>query len=444
LTGNIPVGVVSLGCSKNRVDTEQFLGVLRDEGYIFTKDIDEARVVIINTCAFIQSAKEESIDAILDIVEYKKKDPGKRIIVTGCLPERYRETLATEIPEVDGWIGVNQYGLIASIVSDVLDGGTPKIYDIHAQAQAQRLLTTPSHLAYVRIAEGCDLRCSYCAIPAIRGHYRSRPMEDIEAECCQLASMGVKELVLVAQDSSYYGRDLYGSFRLAELLLRLGRCKVPWIRVLYTYPERIDEALLHAMETAGNVIAYLDMPLQHIDSDILKNMGRPMTQEGIESLLMRIRQRKTQFTLRTTLIAGFPGENEAQHEKLLQFVGRGLFDHVGVFGFSREEGTRAATMDGQTDLRTIQRRVRALKRAAQTAAATQKADRIGSTVEAIIESVGQTGQGIGRTLWQAPEVDGVIRVTGCGKEQIGNIIRCRITGANAYDFIGEYTYDAGK
>ncbi len=441
---NIPIGVVSLGCSKNRVDTELLLGSLRDEGYNFTQDMNKAQIIIINTCAFIQSAKEESIDTILEFTELKKDNPQLKVIVTGCLPERYRHSLAQEMPEVDGWIGVNQYGMISQIVKSVYEGGRQEVFDVVAAPSLSRMLTTPSHFAYVRIAEGCDHRCSYCVIPKIRGKYQSRKMEDILHECRWLCEQGVSEIVLIAQDTSYYGRDLYGSFRLAELLEEISKTGIPWIRLMYTYPERIDDKLLDTMENHPNLLPYLDMPLQHVNTEILRRMGRVMTRESIEELLKRIRKRKTGFTLRTTFITGFPGESEEQYEELRQFVAQGYFEHVGVFAYSQEEGTPAADMDGQLDEKTKARRARAIMSAQQAALRKANQCRIGQIADCMLEAVDKNGQGTGRTSWQAPDVDGVVHIAGCKPSQIGKILQCRILHADTYDLRGELIYDTCK
>ncbi len=444
MTEEIRIGVVSLGCSKNRVDTEQMLAVLTRAGYRITTDIGQAQVVIINTCAFIQSAKEESIDAILEIVQQKKGDTLPKIIVTGCLPQRYRQSLSKEIPEVDGWVGVNQYGMIEEIVKQVLNGVYQEEYERISTPSDARVLSTPKHLAYVRIAEGCDHRCSYCAIPAIRGPYRSRPMGDIVHECKRFSRQGVKEIVLIAQDTSYYGKDLYGDFVLHKLLDRLGKLDIPWIRLMYAYPERISGALLDVMEGTANIIPYLDMPLQHINDDILHRMGRVMTSETVIALLDRIENRRTAFTVRTTFITGFPDESEAQHKQLLQFIEKRCFDHVGVFAYSREDGTRAADMDGQWDEQTkIQRRDELLA-TQQRAVFHARQKQVGCEINVLLETVDSHGQGIGRTIWQAPEVDGVMYINNCRKTDIGMIISARITRADAYDYWGIQTDDTGK
>lgn len=442
------IGVISLGCSKNRIDTEQMLALLRQAGYDFTQQTEEADLVIINTCSFIQSAKEESIETILEIAQQKKRRPQLKLLVTGCFPERYREELVKELPEVDGFMGVHQYGAVVSVVQRIFSGEKVALFD-EAQPvdESNRVLTTPAHLAYVRIAEGCDLHCTYCAIPAIRGKYRSRSMEDIYNECARLAQQGVKEIVLIAQDTSYYGKDRYGAFVLPKLLKKLGKCGAPWIRLLYTYPERITDELLDAIVSTDNVLNYLDMPLQHIDDEVLKRMGRPTSRRHVRYLLERIRamEEDIPFTLRTTMIAGFPGETQAQHESLLSFIGEGYFDHLGVFAYSQEENTKAALLDGQLPETVKQLRAQAMMRVQRGISFKKNQQRVGEIYDVLIEGYEEEEQiAYGRIGAQAPEVDGLTFVQNCPGDRIGTFVRCRIDQAEEYDLIGVNTDDACK
>ena len=442
------IGVISLGCSKNRIDTEQMLALLRQAGYDFTQQTEEADLVIINTCSFIQSAKEESIETILEIAQQKKRRPQLKLLVTGCFPERYREELVKELPEVDGFMGVHQYGAVVSVVQRIFSGEKVALFD-EAQPvdESNRVLTTPAHLAYVRIAEGCDLHCTYCAIPAIRGKYRSRSMEDIYNECARLAQQGVKEIVLIAQDTSYYGKDRYGAFVLPKLLKKLGKCGAPWIRLLYTYPERITDELLDAIVSTDNVLNYLDMPLQHIDDGVLKRMGRPTSRRHVRYLLERIRamEEDIPFTLRTTMIAGFPGETQAQHESLLSFIGEGYFDHLGVFAYSQEENTKAALLDGQLPETVKQQRAQAMMRVQRGISFKKNQQRVGEIYDVLIEGYEEEEQiAYGRIGAQAPEVDGLTFVQNCPADRIGTFVRCRIDQAEEYDLIGVNTDDACK
>lgn len=442
------IGVISLGCSKNRVDTEQMLALLRQAGYDFTQQPEEADLVIINTCSFIQSAKEESIETILEIAQQKKHRPQLKLLVTGCFPERYREELAKELPEVDGFMGVNQYGAVVSVVQRIFSGEKVVMFEqTQLVDESNRVLTTPSHLAYVRIAEGCDLHCTYCAIPAIRGRYRSRSMEDIYNECARLAQAGVKEIVLIAQDTSYYGKDRYGTFVLPKLLKKLGKCGAPWIRLLYTYPERITDELLDTIVRTDNVLNYLDMPLQHIDDEVLKRMGRPTSRRHVQYLLERIRSMEEDipFTLRTTMIAGFPGETQAQHEALLSFIGEGYFDHLGAFAYSQEENTKAALLDGQLPESVKQQRAQAIMRVQRGISFKKNQQRIGQVREVLIEGYDEAEHvAFGRISAQAPEVDGLTFVQSCPADQVGTFVRCRLDQAEEYDLIGVHTDDACK
>ena len=437
------IGMISLGCSKNRVDTEQMLAELKQAGYALTLFANQADVLIINTCSFIESAKMESIETILEQIAQRREDGQQKILVTGCLPERYREELAQELPEVDGFIGVNQYGDIVSIVQRILNGERVLDFDMHhAQPNAGRILTTPQHYAYVRIAEGCDLHCTYCAIPSIRGPYRSRPMEEIVQECKQLVQQGVQELILIAQDTSYYGKDLYGKPMLAQLLTNVAQSGAKWVRVLYCYPERITEELLHTMAGTDNIVPYLDMPLQHVDDAILRAMGRPTNEAKIRALLTRIEQigqfYHRPFTLRTTLIAGFPGETQTQHERLVSFVQEGHFDHLGAFAYSQEEGTKAALLEAQLDESTKQKRASAIMSAQAPIPQRRNQMHLHQKMEVLIEHWDEKAHtAIGRIASQAPEVDGVVILPNCPHPCMpGTWQRCLIQQAKEYDLIG--------
>ncbi len=437
------IGMISLGCSKNRVDTEQMLAELKQAGYTLTLFANQADVLIINTCSFIESAKMESIETILEQVAQRREGTAQKILVTGCLPERYRDELAQELPEVDGFIGVNQYGDIVSIVQRILAGERVMDFGMHhPQPQAGRVLTTPQHYAYVRIAEGCDLHCTYCAIPSIRGPYRSRSMEEIEHECKQLVQQGVQELILIAQDTSYYGTDLYGEPRLPQLLKRVAESGAKWIRVLYCYPERITDDLLETMASVDSIVPYLDMPLQHVDDTVLRAMGRPTSDAKIRTLLQRIsvigQAHHKPFTLRTTLIAGFPGETQEQHQRLLSFVKEGHFDHLGAFAYSQEEGTKAAQMQGQWDEATKEKRASAIMRAQSSTSKAHNRAFLHKEVEVLIEQWDEKAHtAIGRMASQAPEVDGVVILPNCSHPCLpGTWQTCLIQQAKQYDLIG--------
>lgn len=339
------VGIISLGCSKNRVDTEIMLGYLQESGYQIVNMPEEADILIVNTCGFIGPAKEESIEAILEMANYKKTGSCKVLLVTGCLSERYRDELLKELPEVDGFLGVNNYREIINVIEETLCGKRVTRFDLPSDivVSERRVLTTPSYTAYIKIAEGCNNCCTYCIIPRIRGPYRSRPMESILDEASELANKCVKEIILIAQDTTRYGEDLYGKNMLPDLIRRLCRIeKIHWIRCLYSYPEKISTELLEAIESEPKVCNYLDIPIQHIDDTILKRMNRQSSAEGIRSLIDQICQREADFILRTTLIVGFPGEDATAFRNLLQFVQENPFDRMGVFSYSQEEGTLAS------------------------------------------------------------------------------------------------------
>lgn len=436
------IGVISLGCNKNRVDTEEFLAELVNKGHELTQTPEEADIIIVNTCGFIDAAKMESIEAIIEAGGYKKKGVSK-VLVTGCLSERYRESLAEELPEVDGFIGVNQYGDICNIIERVMNGEKVMHFGSVHKPDKGRVLTTPQHLAYVRVADGCDNRCSYCIIPYIRGKYVSRSIDEIYYECANLVDSGVKELVVVAQDTAYYGKDIYGQPSLSKLLRRLSKTGADWIRVLYTYPERVDIELLETMADTDNIVNYLDIPLQHVDDDILKSMGRPCTEDSIRRLLFAIDE-IGDFTVRTTFIAGYPGETEEQHRKLCTFVGEGHFDRMGAFAYSQEESTRAARMDGQLDDDTKLARQAELMRVQRGISVRRNREKIDNIETVLIESYSEENQAlIGRTQADAPVTDGMVLVHNCPEGKIGEFVPCKITDSSQYDLIGDY-YDISQ
>lgn len=442
---NRTLGVISLGCSKNRLDTEGMLYALTKDGFTIIEDLENADLIVVNTCSFIQSAKEESIEMILQAAQMKQQRPGTKLLVTGCLPERYREELAKELPEVDAFVGVNQYGEIVDIVHRVFAGEQVQDYTTQTELPAGRVQTTPKHLAYVRIAEGCDHRCAYCAIPAIRGPYRSRPMEEIVAECQKLVNEGVKEIVLIAQDTSYYGKDLYGRFCLAELLQKVDAVGAQWIRILYVYPERITKQLLDTIVNSKSVVPYLDLPLQHVDDGILRAMGRPTTQEKLYALMEQIQNCVKPFTLRTTFITGFPGETQEQFNALVSFVKEGYFAHVGAFAYSKEEGTRAAKLPNQIPKRTKEARRNALLAAQQPISRKFMERAVGTEMEIMIEEYdADICMYLGRAQSQAPEVDGVTYVSSSSPLLLGQTVRCKITQANEYDWMGEAIDDVSQ
>lgn len=430
------VGVVSLGCSKNRVDTELMLGILRGHGYRITADEREAEILIVNTCGFIDPAKQESIDTLLSMAKYKKKGKCKLLVATGCLVQRYEEAIRADMPEVDLLMGVSQYPQLPQAIEEALGGQRPSYCAPDRTVLAgDRVLTTAPYSAYIRIADGCDNRCAYCAIPLIRGGFRSRGMESVLEEIRQLAQQGVREHVLVAQDTSRFGMDTHGRSLLPELMARAADIPgVEWLRVLYCYPDEVEDELLHAMASRENICKYLDLPLQHADPELLRRMNRRGDIDKTRAFLKKARDMG--FTLRTTFITGFPGETDAQFERLMDFARDIRFDRLGAFAYSAEEDTPAAAMPGQLPEEVKQARLDALMTAQQVISLERNRLRIGNTERALVESVDADGVGTARTSAEAPETDGVIRLAGCGECDIGEFVTARIMDAETYDLIG--------
>ena len=427
----ITAGIISLGCSKNRVDSELILGHLREAGFRITSDESQAEVIIVNTCGFIEPAKEESIGTILEMAQYKTAGKCKLLVVSGCLSQRYPDELRDEIPEVDIFWGVkDQAGLVKAISTAV---GVA-----YSSCGEPRLITTPSYSAYLRIADGCDNRCTYCAIPLIRGGRVSAPMEKLIKEAEELAESGVRELTVIAQDTSAYGSDIYGKPMLSELLRRLCKIeKLHWIRVLYTYPNTVDEELIDTIVSEPKLVNYIDMPIQHIDPDMLNAMNRHGSAEHIRHIIEYIRDKAPDFILRTTVITGFPGETEEQFVRLTDFLRTHSFDRLGAFAYSREDDTPAADMPNQVDEAVKRRRLDEVMALQQGISLAYNRKRIGTVAETIIEQV--SGDiAYGRTYAEAPEVDGTIMFSLKNKElKPGDFTMVRITGAGPYDMEGE-------
>ena len=433
----IKIGMVSLGCAKNRVDAELMLGVLLLDGFELETDPAKADAIIVNTCGFIEAAKQESIDTILEMAEYKQ-DHLKALIVTGCLSKRYAKELPAEMPEVDAFLGIGEVEKIAQVVRKCMAG--ERIVDadeeFHYLEDVHRVLTTPGYTAYVKIAEGCNNRCAFCAIPAIRGNYISRSMENIEREVKDLAAQGVKEIVLIAQDTSYYGVDLYHKPMLAELLERVAAVEgVHWVRALYCYPERIDDELLRVMKENPKVCPYLDIPLQHINDKVLREMHRRTDGKAIRDLYGRIRKLGG-FALRTTLIAGFPGETEEEFAELLEFIKTCPFDRLGAFAYSEEEGTPAAAREDQVPLRVRRSREGKIMREQKKISRAFNESRVGSECEVLVEGQEENGLYYGRSQWEAPETDGKVYIKLADGLEPGQFVRVRITDAQDYDVTG--------
>ena len=433
---------ISLGCDKNLVDSEVMLGMLTGKGYEITDDENEADVVVVNTCCFIGDAKEESIHNILEMAELRKAGDIKALIVTGCLAQRYKEEVQTEIPEVDAIIGTTAIDAIVETLEDVLAGqGHNHIEDINRTPvyDKSRIVTTGGHYAYLKIAEGCDKRCSYCIIPKVRGNYRSIPMESLLAEARKLVEFGAKELILVAQETTLYGKDLYGEKSLPGLLHEL--CKIDglyWIRILYCYPEEITDELIETIRTEEKVCHYLDIPIQHASDNILKRMGRRTNQAELRDMIARLRERIPDICLRTTLITGFPGETQEDHEELMAFVDEMEFDRLGVFTYSAEEDTPAAEFEDQIEEEIKKDRQAEIMELQQEIAFEKAENAVGRTVLAMIEGrLPDENAYAARTYMDAPNVDGLVFVQTSRELMTGDFVKVKITGSYEYDLIGE-------
>ena len=433
---------ISLGCDKNLVDSEVMLKLLEEKGYQFTDDETEADVIVINTCCFIGDAKEESVNTILEMAEYRKSGSCKALIVTGCLAQRYQKEILDEIEEVDAVLGTASYDAVAETVEKVL-GGQKELHfesiDRLVPDQGGRVLTTGGHYAYLKIAEGCDKRCTYCIIPKLRGHFRSVPEEQLLAEAQRLADQGVKELILVAQETTVYGVDLYGEKRLPQLLTKLAQIPgIRWIRVQYCYPEEITEELIQVIKNEPKVCHYLDLPIQHASDRILKRMGRRTTQADLRRIIGRLREEIPDICLRTTLISGFPGETEDDHEELMRFVDDCEFDRLGVFPYSAEEDTPAASMPDQIPEEVKEERRAELMELQQEIAFEKAEEMAGRELTVMIEGkVADENAYVGRTYKDAPGVDGYLFLNTDETLMSGDFARVRVTGALEYDLIGE-------
>ncbi len=433
---------VSLGCDKNLVDTEMMLGLLQKKGYTFTDDERAADVIVVNTCCFIGDAKEESIQTLLEMAELKKEGRLKALIAAGCLAQRYQKEIREEIPEVDALVGTMAIGEIAEAVEEALAGGGGNHYrDLGAAPEAyrDRVVTTGGHYACLKIAEGCGKHCTYCIIPKVRGEYRSIPMEELVEQARKLAEGGVRELILVAQETTLYGVDLYGKKCLPELLERLaGIQDIRWIRILYCYPEEITEELIETIAREPKVCHYLDIPIQHASDGVLKRMGRHTTQAQLRSIIEGLRERIPDICLRTTLISGFPGETQEDFEELYRFVNEMEFDRLGVFTYSREEDTPAADMPDQVDEATKQSRREELMELQQAVAFEKAEEMVGQVVESMIEGkAADEDVYVARTYRDAPDVDGYLFINTGACLNSGDFVKVLVTDSNEYDLVGE-------
>ncbi len=433
---------VSLGCDKNLVDSEVMLGLLSEKGYGFTDEEAEADVIIVNTCCFIGDAKEESVNTILQMAEWKKEGKLKALIVTGCLAERYRQEILEEIPEVDAVLGTTAYDQIVNVMEEALGGKQLlECRDLNrlVLSDARRILTTGGHYAHLKIAEGCDKHCTYCIIPKLRGSYRSVPMERLLKEAQGLADQGVKELILVAQETTRYGVDLYGEKSLHRLLKELCKIKgIRWIRVQYCYPEEIYRELIETIKEESKICRYLDLPIQHASDPILKRMGRRTRSQDLREIIGTLRREIPDICLRTTLISGFPGETKEDHEELLAFVDEMEFDRLGVFAYSPEEGTKAADMEGQIPEEEKEERREEIMELQQEISFDKAQEMIGKELWCMVEGkVADESAYVARTYKDAPDVDGYLFIQTVRELMSGDFVKVRVTGAEEYDLIGE-------
>jgi len=441
------VAMISLGCAKNQIDSEVMLKLLKDERYKIINNPYLADIIIINTCGFIEQAKQESIDTIIEMGQFKNKGRCKLLIATGCLSERYKEELLKEMPELDAVIGTGDYKSIVNVIEDCLKGKKIILYGNQENInidKLNRLISTKGHTAYLKIAEGCDNRCTYCIIPSLRGRYRSRNFDDIIIEAQWLASKGVKEVILVAQDTTVYGKDLYDKLMLPELLKSIAKIEgIEWIRLLYAYPDKFSDELIDIIAEEEKICKYIDIPIQHASNKILKLMGRSTTKEQILELVTNLRKKIPDITIRTTFIVGFPGEDERDFEELVDFIKQIKFDRMGVFTYSREEDTPAYKLPNQIDEETKLKRQEILMSTQMNISLEKNLSFIGKTMKVLIEDY-IDNQYIGRTYRDAPEIDGFVYFTSKKDLKIGEFTDVLITDATEYDLLGECKYEYSK
>lgn len=438
------IGIVSLGCAKNLVDTEVMLGILGGEGHQIVSDPQEADVIIVNTCAFIDSAKEESIQTVLEMAAYKQ-DRCRLLILCGCLAERYHDEILEELPEVDAVVGTGDYPKIAEVISRAFSGEQVVLYG-HMNDRLpdeKRMLATPGYMAYSKIADGCDNHCTYCVIPSLRGKYRSRPMEEIVQEAEHLAEAGVRELVVIAQDTSRYGIDLYGEYRLPQLLKQLcAISQLHWVRVLYLYPEMISDELIEVFATEEKLVKYMDIPIQHAHDKVLKQMGRHVTHDDLVSLIEKLRRSVPEIVLRTTVIAGFPGETEEEFETLLRFVKEMRFDRLGAFAYSKEDGTPAARLSGQLPEEVKAERAEKILMAQEAVSLSLQEAKVGTVLEVLVEGYDDESlMYFGRSAGDAPEVDNTVYFASEEELGAGDFVMVEILNAETYELIGRAVLD---
>lgn len=434
------VGFIGLGCEKNTVNTEKMIAAVRAAGHRIVGDLDQCEAVVINTCGFIESAKQEAIETIFEVAQLKAEGTVQKIIVAGCLPERYQKEIAAEMPEVDGFLGVGSFQRVAEALEKVLAGERIAWFDDkeNLQLEGERVLTSPPHTAYIKIADGCNNRCAYCCIPDIRGRYHSRPIEAIVAEAKKLCADGAKELILIAQDTTNYGVDLYGARCLPKLIREVLKVEgLEWLRLLYLYPDKIDEELIDLFAQEEKLIPYIEMPIQHGVGSVLKRMNRPGDEESLLALVENLRARIPNVTLRTTLIVGFPGETEEEFEALCNFVRKAQFDKLGVFCYSREEDTPAYDLPDQIEEEVKERRRDVIETIQADIVEQKQAAMVGKTLTVLVEGFDRFGEcWYGRSVMEAPDIDGKIFFTGAGSIVPGAFIEIEIEDTMDFDLIG--------
>lgn len=430
------VGFVSLGCSKNLIDTEMAIGLFKRNNFEIVNDVEKAEIIIINTCGFIESAKQEAINTILEMAEYKEKGTCKYLVVMGCLVQRYRKELQKALPEVDLFIEINDYTNYWNKILELLDE-KEKPDTINNLCYMDRVISTGNKTAYLKIAEGCSNRCTYCAIPYIRGPYVSRPMEEVLEEAKKLATAGIKELIVIAQDTTRYGEDLYGESKLSDLLNEL--CKIDgfeWIRFLYAYPESITDELIQTVKNNPKICNYFDIPIQHISDSVLRRMNRRTTGKQIEELINKIKKQIPDVILRTSLIVGFPGETEEDFNKLYEFVKKGYFDKLGVFTYSKEDGTPAARLKEQIHPATKKKRYNLIMSVAKDISAEKLKSYIGKEYKVLVEDTTFDHKFcVGRSYMDIPDTDGMVIIKDCDAKLVGEFVNCKVTAVNNYDLI---------
>ena len=432
------VGFVSLGCSKNLIDTEMAIGLFKRNNFEIVNDVEKAEIIIVNTCGFIESAKQEAINTILEMAEYKEKGTCKYLVVMGCLVQRYKKELQKALPEVDLFIEINDYGSYWDKILELLDE-EEKPDTINNLCYMDRVISTGNKTAYLKIAEGCSNRCTYCAIPYIRGPYVSRPMEEVLEEAKKLAVAGIKELIVIAQDTTRYGEDLYGESKLSDLLNEL--CKIDgfeWIRFLYAYPESITDELIQTVKNNPKICNYFDIPIQHISDSVLRRMNRRTTGKQIEELINKIKKQIPDVILRTSLIVGFPGETEEDFNKLYEFVKKGYFDKLGVFTYSKEDGTPAARLKEQIHPATKKKRYNLIMSVAKDISAEKLKSYIGKEYNVLVEDTTFDHKFcVGRSYMDIPDTDGMVIIKDCDAKLVGEFVNCKVTAVNNYDLIAK-------